>query len=76
MDAGLTYPSFSDLAIKRAMIASAKTIYLLADSSKLERVLFASLGSVDKIKYLVTDDGIDAEYIKRLKSVGINVIIA
>ena len=76
LDAGLTYPSFSDLAIKRAMIASAKTIYLLADSSKLERVLFASLGSVDKIKYLVTDDGIDAEYIKRLKSVGINVIIA
>jgi len=76
LDAGLTYPSFSDLAIKRAMIASAKTIYLLADSSKLEKVLFASLGSGDKIKYLITDDGIDGEYIKRLKSVGINVVIA
>ncbi|HZJ88329.1 MAG TPA: DeoR/GlpR family DNA-binding transcription regulator [Sphaerochaeta sp.] len=76
LDAGLTYPSFTDLAIKRAMIASAKTIYLLADSSKLERVLFASLGSANKIKYLVTDDGIDPEYIKKLKAVGITVIIA
>lgn len=75
LDAGLTYPSFSDLAIKRAMIASAKTIYLLADSSKLERVLFASLGSADKIKYLITDDGIDAEYAKRLKAVGITPIV-
>ena len=75
IDAGLTYPSFSDIALKRAMIASAKTVYLLADSSKLEKVLFASLGCVDKIKYLLTDSGIDPEYAKRLKSMGINVII-
>ncbi len=75
IDAGLTYPSFSDIALKRAMIASAKNVYLLADSSKLEKVLFASLGCADKIKYLLTDNGIDPEYAKRLKSMGINVII-
>jgi DeoR/GlpR family transcriptional regulator of sugar metabolism len=76
LEAGLTYPSFSDLAIKRAMIASAKTIYLLADSTKLEKVLFASLGSVDKVKYLITDSGISSEYTKRLKAAGVTVITA
>ncbi|MDK2860042.1 MAG: hypothetical protein PWP25_1228 [Sphaerochaeta sp.] len=75
LDAGLTYPSFSDIALKRAMIASAKTVYLLADSSKLEKVLFASLGCVDKITHLITDSGIDTEYTKRLKNAGINVIV-
>ncbi len=75
LEAGLTYPSFSDIALKRAMIASAKTIYLLADSSKLERVQFASLGCVDKIKYLITDDGIDSEYAKKLRAAGIIVVV-
>ncbi|MFA6783649.1 MAG: DeoR/GlpR family DNA-binding transcription regulator, partial [Sphaerochaeta sp.] len=75
LETGLTYPSFSDIALKRAMIASAKTVYLLADSSKLEKVQFASLGCADKIKYLLTDDGIDPEYAKKLKASGITVII-
>ena len=75
LDAGLTYPSFSAIAVKRAMIASAKTVYLLADSSKLERIQFASLGCVDKIKYLLTDDGIDPEYAKKLRAAGITVVI-
>lgn len=75
LEAGLTYPSFSDIALKRAMIASAKTVYLLADSTKLEKIQFASLGCVDKIKYLLTDSGIDPEYAKKLKAAGINVVI-
>lgn len=75
LETGLTYPSFSDIALKRAMIASAKTVYLLADSSKLEKVQFASLGCVAKIKYLLTDDGIDPEYAKKLRASGITVII-
>lgn len=75
LEAGLTYPSFTDIAIKKAMIESAKTVYLLADSSKLDKVLFASLGYSEKIKYLITDDGIDRDYANKLKDAGINVII-
>jgi DeoR/GlpR family transcriptional regulator of sugar metabolism len=76
LDAGLTYPSFSDIALKRAMIACAKTVYLLADSSKIERVLFASLGLTEKINYLITDSHIEKEYCKRLENAGIHTIIA
>ena len=74
--AGLTYPSFTDLPLKRAMINSAKTVYLLVDSSKLEKVLFASLGCQDKIDYLITDSGITQEYINQLADINIKTIVA
>jgi DeoR/GlpR family transcriptional regulator of sugar metabolism len=72
---GLTYPSFSDLPLKRAMIECAKTVYLLVDSSKLEKVLFASLGCLERINYLITDSGITKEYIKKLHDIKIEAIV-
>lgn len=75
LKAGLTYPGLSDLEVKRAMIQSAKTVYLLADSSKFEKVLFASLGCLDKISYLITDRNSDPEYLKEIEALGISVIV-
>jgi DeoR/GlpR family transcriptional regulator of sugar metabolism len=75
LEAGLTYPSFTDMALKKAMVNSAKTIYLLADSSKLEKIQFAHLGCLDKINYLITDDGIDKAYAKKIEALGIKVYV-
>ena len=75
LTAGLTYPGISDLPVKEAMINSAQTIYLLADSSKLEKVYFASLSYQKRINYLFTDDKVEESYIKKLKDLGIKVII-
>jgi DeoR/GlpR family transcriptional regulator of sugar metabolism len=74
LTAGLTYPSFTDLPLKKAMINSAKTVYLLVDSSKLEKVLFASLGCLDKINFLITDSGITQDYIDKLAGINIKTI--
>jgi DeoR/GlpR family transcriptional regulator of sugar metabolism len=51
-------------------------VYLLVDSSKLEKVLFASLGCQDRINYLITDSGITREYINQLASIKIKTIVA
>jgi DeoR/GlpR family transcriptional regulator of sugar metabolism len=75
LTAGLTYPGISDLPLKEAMIHSAHTIYLLADSSKLEKIYFASLSYQKKINYLFTDDGVEESYIKSLTDLGIKVIV-
>lgn len=75
LTAGLTYPGISDLSLKEAMINSAHTIYLLADSSKLEKIYFASLKSQKKINYLFTDDKVEASYIRSLNDLGIEVIV-
>ncbi|MDC7232762.1 MAG: DeoR/GlpR family DNA-binding transcription regulator [Spirochaetales bacterium] len=73
---GLTYPGFSDIPVKQAMIDSAEEVYLLADSTKINKVAFAALKSLDKIDYLITDDGISDDDIQSFSQFGIKVIIA
>jgi DeoR/GlpR family transcriptional regulator of sugar metabolism len=57
------------------MINSAKTVFLLADSSKMEKIYFASLNCQRSIHYLITDENISADYVKKLKDLGITVIV-
>ena len=74
--AGLTYPSLSDLPVKRAMIEAASTVYLVADSSKLGKQSLASLGALSLIHYLITDRGITPAYKDEFSKHGIEFIIA
>jgi len=76
LKSGLTYPGISDICVKRAMIDSANEIYLVADSSKIGKNAFASLGALSLINYLITDPGIKAENIKWLKEFDVQFIIA
>jgi DeoR/GlpR family transcriptional regulator of sugar metabolism len=76
LDAGLTYPGLADIIVKRAMIEAASAVYLLADSTKIGRVAFASLGPVELVQCLVTDDGIAPEDREALEARGVKVIVA
>ncbi len=70
----LTYPSFSDLAVKSAMIRAADHVFLVADSTKIGNSSFASLGRISLIDTLITDNKISEEHLKNLKELNINVI--
>jgi Transcriptional regulators of sugar metabolism len=72
----LTYPGYSDLAVKKAMIDASKEIYLLADSTKFGVASFASLGVMDYVDALVTDSGVSEETRKQLEALGVRLIIA
>lgn len=76
LKSGLTYPGISDICVKRAMIESANETYLLADSSKIGKNAFASLGALSLINYLITDSGIRKEDIEWLKSYEVEFILA
>lgn len=76
LDAGLTYPSFADLQLKEAMIKAASHVYLVADSSKINKSSFTRLGSLDVIHSFITDAGISASDANAFKSRGIEVLIA
>ncbi|MDC7684157.1 DeoR/GlpR family DNA-binding transcription regulator [Asticcacaulis sp. BYS171W] len=75
-EAGLTYPSMADLYVKRAMIKAASRVYLVADSTKIGRTSFSSLGGLDTIHTLITDTGIRPEDREAFERLGIEVIIA
>lgn len=76
LKSGLTYPSISDICVKRAMIEAADRVYLVADSTKLGQNSFASMGALSLIDYLITDAGIPTEFIDMLKQNEIDYIVA
>ena len=76
LEAGLTYPSFADLQLKQAMIKAARHVYLVADSTKINRTSFTRLGTLDVIHSFITDDAIRDEDAREFERRGIELIIA
>lgn len=73
---GLSTPDRDEAAVKRAMIASARQVVVLADASKVgfeASIRFASLADVDVI---VTDSGLSAVERRRLSEAGPEVVAA
>jgi DeoR/GlpR family transcriptional regulator of sugar metabolism len=64
------------LQLKQAMIRAAAHVYLVADSTKINRSSFTRLGALDVIHSFITDDGIRDEDARAFESRGIKVIIA
>lgn len=76
LKSGLTYPSISDICVKRAMIESANEVFLVADSSKIGLNSFASLGALSLVHLLITDSNISVEDQEMLKSNDVAFITA
>ena len=76
LETGLTYPGFSDLSVKKAMIESATEVILVADSTKIGRTSFAALGGIEMVHLFVTDSGIRQEELREFERRGIRVIVA
>lgn len=76
LDAGLTYPSFADLQLKEAMIKAASRVYLVADSTKINKSSFTRLGALEVIHAFITDDGISDADAQAFERRGIEVLIA
>ena len=76
LKSGLTYPSISDLVVKKAMIDAADITYLVADSSKIGKSALASLGALSLIDYIITDSGMEEKDLKVFKDNEIEVILA
>lgn len=73
---GCSTPDAGEAAVKSAMVAAARRVIVLADSSKIGvelLVCFAPLSSVD---VLITDDGISAHDRAELAAAGVEVVVA
>ncbi|MDA3614387.1 DeoR/GlpR family DNA-binding transcription regulator [Polluticaenibacter yanchengensis] len=76
LKSGLTYPSISDLVVKKAMIDAAEITYLVADSSKFGKSSFASLGALSLIDTIITDVNIENKHKQHFLENDIEIIIA
>jgi DeoR/GlpR family transcriptional regulator of sugar metabolism len=76
LKSGLTYPSISDLVVKKAMIDAAEVTYLVADSTKIGKSALASLGALSLIDYIITDTEIEEKHKQVFKDNEIKLILA
>ena len=69
-------PLSGDIYVKRAMIKASSKVFLLADSTKIGRASFSSLGPVGLVHRLTTDDGIRDEDRRHFEAAGVEVVVA
>jgi DeoR/GlpR family transcriptional regulator of sugar metabolism len=67
-EAGLTTPNLVEAETNRALIAAARRVVVTADSSKWGVVGLSSMARLDEVDVLVTDDGLDGEAIRIVRS--------
>lgn len=73
---GLTTPDHAEAATKRAMIASAHRVVLLADHTKVGVDHLARFGDLEQVDTLITDTGLDERTAAELEGGGPRVVRA
>lgn len=73
---GLTDVDSAEVAVKRDLVAHARQVIAIVDSSKWGRVGFVSFASLDQVNCVITDDGAPPDMVAALQKTGVDVIIA
>lgn len=75
-DFGLSTSNAMEANLNLLMINSADKVYILADSTKINKRGFGKICEIHKMDALITDSGISAKDFATLSDMGIEVIIA
>ena len=73
---GLSDGSIYEVETKRALIATAKEVIVLADSSKFDETGTVFLANLKTATRVITDSGVSKETIQMLEMAGVEVVIA
>jgi len=73
---GLSTPDQQDASVKRAMVAAARHLVVLADHSKNGADYFCRFAELRDIDVLVTDSGLDSELADQIEQTGPRVVRA
>jgi DeoR family fructose operon transcriptional repressor len=73
---GFSTPDPDEAAAKRAMIASAHRVVVLADSTKFGVESTVRFAAFDDVDVVITDDGADEKDVEALRDAGVDVVVA
>lgn len=76
LEGGLTTPDLAEAAVKRAMVAAARRVVLLADSTKSGQQHFARFGELSDVDLLITDTGLSPDDALAIERAGTEVVRA
>lgn len=72
---GLSEFNMEDTLVKRAMVQSAKEIFVVTDSSKFNQVAFTQIAPLKAVQHIITDDELDPETAARYRKEGVDVML-
>jgi DeoR/GlpR family transcriptional regulator of sugar metabolism len=72
---GLTDVNTAEVSIKRDLVAHARQVIAVVDSSKWGRVGFASFASIDQLDCIITDAEAPSDMTAALREAGVDVVI-
>lgn len=75
-NAGMTYPSFDEVAVKRAMIGAGADVTLLADGTKSGRASMVKVAPLTELNRVITSQPISASEQSSIQDLGVELIIA
>lgn len=75
LDFGITNRTLEEVAVKKAMIKAADQVILVADHSKLDKKVFATICNIDEIDMIIIDE-IQENYRNLFKEKGIKILLA
>ena len=76
-EAGWTVVDFDAVQVKRAMIARAREVVVMADHSKLGEATFASIGPLTAAQVLITDTPIERASLRSaLEKAGVQIVMS
>jgi DeoR/GlpR family transcriptional regulator of sugar metabolism len=73
---GLTDVNSAEVAVKRDMVAHARQVIAIVDSSKWGRIGFVSFASIDQVDCIITDKDAPPDMVAALREADVNVVIA
>ncbi|MCT7355324.1 DeoR/GlpR family DNA-binding transcription regulator [Streptomyces sp. 15-116A] len=73
---GLTTPDLAEASVKRAAVAAARRVVLLADSTKHGQEHFARFGDLSDVDLLITDSGLSQDDAAAIERGGTEVVRA
>ncbi|RAV06323.1 DeoR/GlpR family DNA-binding transcription regulator [Paenibacillus sp. YN15] len=74
LEEGITDYGIGEVQVKKVMLKNAKRAIALADSSKLGAVSLLKVCGADEVECLITDSGVDPEFVEAFRQRGIEVI--
>ena len=72
---GISSYDEKEASITLKMVDNADEVFLLCDSSKIERKSFFKFAPFSKIDHFITNDDINPQYLKEYIDAGIHVVI-
>jgi len=76
VERGLTTPDPAEAAVKRAMMAAARRVVLLADHTKIGNDYLTRFGRLSDLDLLITDTGLNDDLASEVESAGVRVVRA